>query len=211
MGDNGRVISSDEAKAVKAVAKTTDRSLEVVQQFGGFISKVLGTVPEDAVGFLIGDWLHHVRVRNFARLNARTDEILAARGKAAEIEPVPPVLAIPIIAAAQDESRPEIQELWARLLANGMDKSRPGIRQSFIETLKQFDPADALVFEYLSKRGTVRFETEFINNASSVTKLPPDEVIISVDRLKTLGCLQQSGAEISMPPYGRQFLNACSA
>jgi hypothetical protein len=63
-------------------------------------------------------------------------------------DPEPPSLklALPILAAAADESHEELQDLWARLLAAAMSpKKSKLIRLRFVEVLKKLDPPDALV------------------------------------------------------------------
>ena len=62
---------------------------------------------------VVGDYLHHVRIRNLSKLEERTERILRERN--VEAEPVSPSLALPLFAAARDEAREEIQELFARL------------------------------------------------------------------------------------------------
>src|SRR5437660_1458996 len=59
-----------------------------------------------------------------------------------------PSVAIPLLRAAYDESRPELQQIWAKLIAAAIDPNRSGqFRLSFIATLKQFDPLDAQVLK----------------------------------------------------------------
>jgi len=51
---------------------------------------------------------------------------------------VSPSIAIPLFAAAQDESRDELRELFARLLAAAMDPKRKDLtRGSFTAIVKQ--------------------------------------------------------------------------
>ncbi|MCW0233202.1 MAG: DUF4393 domain-containing protein [Ferrovibrio sp.] len=211
MGKRSEVLSKEEAEAVSAVAKTSDRAIEALQQFGGFLGKVFGTVPEDTIG-LFGDYLRHLRIRNFSRMQQRTEEILAGRPNV-EIEAVSPTIAIPLLSAAQDESRPELQELWARLLANAMDKNAPTIRQSYIDALKKFDPADAVVLKTLHSRSNLSMKPEEMNNLSAAISLAPDEITVSLDRLVDLGCAHKHQAgylTYYLLPFGRLLLNACA-
>lgn len=53
---------------------------------------------------------------------------------------------------AQEESREELAELWARLLANAMDPNMNSVRQSFIDAVKRMDPLDAVVLRYIYER-----------------------------------------------------------
>lgn len=178
----------EEAKAVQEVAKFGTKALDSGGQLGTFLSKVFGTVPSDVVGVLGGDWLHHVRIRNAVKLAQRTEEILRERGIYETSKPMSPSIAIPILTAGQDETRDELRELWARLLANGMDPERRNlIRQSIINTVKQFDPLDALVLFKLSelwsagKAGSIDDLREFLG----VTE---DELTLSLFNIDRLGC-----------------------
>ena len=99
--------------------------------------------------------LGQVIVTEAGQYDAWLDKILRRR-QVDYPQPVSPSLAVPLLQAAYDESRPELQELWASLIAAAMDPARSGrVRLSFIDTLKQFDPLDALVL-----RGVVPFSVE---------------------------------------------------
>jgi hypothetical protein len=36
---------------------------------GGWVASILQDVPKDLIGLLVGDWLHHTRQRNLAKLD----------------------------------------------------------------------------------------------------------------------------------------------
>src|SRR6266567_4418792 len=60
-------------------------------------------------------------------------------------------VALPILHAAADESREELQELYARLLAAAMDPNRASqVRRSLVEFVRQLDPLDASVLQQLT-------------------------------------------------------------
>ena len=52
-------ISDEQAKAIQEGLKT-------LRGLGAFLEKVLGSTPEDLVGFLGGDWLRVRRAENIA-------------------------------------------------------------------------------------------------------------------------------------------------
>ena len=63
----------------------------------------------------------------------------------------PPSLAIPIMIAAADESRDELLDLWAALLAAAADSGKSNaFRLKFIEVVKRMDPLDPLVLRRLA-------------------------------------------------------------
>jgi Abortive infection alpha len=171
---------------------------------GGFVSRVFGTIPEDIVGVVVGDYLHHVRIRNLSKLEERTERILRERN--VEAEPVSPSLALPLFAAARDETREELQELWAHLLAAAMDPSRRSlVRRDLIDIVKQMEPLDVRVVQALAKRAADQHSNmqegsppsymgEGLDKELGVT---PDEIVAASDNLTRLG-LQSPGA-ILMP------------
>ena len=75
------------ARAVQEVAKTTGKALDAAQEGGAYLSRMLGTVPEDVVGLLGGDLLRQYRIRNWDRISQKTFDKLDQRG----IETTPPL------------------------------------------------------------------------------------------------------------------------
>ncbi len=210
------VMLDGEGKAVAAVAETAGKVVDAASGLGRFLAKMLGTVPEDAVGLLGGDWISHLRSRNAHRLQLRTDEILGLRN--AEIEPLSLSVARPLLEAAQDESRDELVEMWARLLANALDKSRPPIRRTFIEALERFDPLDALIMDRTFERERFNYvpHDEWPDQLGVTT----DELRISLEHLREIGCIvleertvvpghREESCHMLMP-FGRELMRACS-
>ena len=113
-------------------AKLGQEALKLLQGLGSFFGKALGSVPEDLAGYLGGDWLRARRVENIAKLLSSTKEKLEARG-VKDTKPACLTLALPILRGAADESREELRDLWARLLAAAMDPSRKRIFASDLQ------------------------------------------------------------------------------
>src|SRR3954469_19735767 len=99
-------VSDEQAKAIQEALKT-------LQGFGGFLRETFGTVPKDVVGLLGGDWLKVRGAGNLARIRHKARERLRARRVEAP-EPSSLSIALPIFIAAADESRDELQDIWAR-------------------------------------------------------------------------------------------------
>jgi hypothetical protein len=199
------------ANAVAEAAKTAGKALDLSRDLGAFFGKVLGTPVTDLVGYAGGDWLHEARERNAFRLAQRTEEILSPR-HLNRTEPVSPSLAGPLMAAALDESRPELQELWARLLANAMDPARANdLRIEFIEAVKRFHPRDALILQEMGEQsGKLSPNTRdfFVGHL----KLSQSAVEVSFQNLINTGCLSDViGDRVSptLTPFGKELLAAC--
>jgi hypothetical protein len=140
------------ANAVAETAMATGKAVDLVRDLGTFVGRVLGNAPEDLIGLAGGDYLGQVRRRNAFRMAERTDEIISAR-HIQETVAISPSLAVPLLAAAGDESRPELQDLWARLLANAMDPARANdLRIEFIEAVKRFHPRDVLILQKMGEQ-----------------------------------------------------------
>jgi hypothetical protein len=59
MSDPGSLVpvSDEQAKAIQEASKAAQEALKTLQSLGGFIREMLGTVPEDVVALLGGNWL----------------------------------------------------------------------------------------------------------------------------------------------------------
>jgi hypothetical protein len=166
---------------------TAGEVAKLVREFGDTrVGQAITGVVVDAVGLLVGDWMGNVRVNHLAELSRRTHEILKGRG----VEPLPaegmsPVLLKPIVQAAADEGRPELQELWAKLMAAAMDPARVGrVRHSFVDAIKRMDPQDAKVMDYFSTRSS---EDISLVDIMSDLNMRGDEADLSFDNLRALG------------------------
>lgn len=117
-----RPIDADSAHAIEEASKAASKAIEAAMQTGKYVGAVLGDLPHDLVG-IIGDWVAHKRARRWAELQAETEKILRERG-VENRENVSPSVAIPLIAAAVNEDREGLKQMWAKLLAAALDPSR---------------------------------------------------------------------------------------
>ena len=146
----------------------------------GYVTDILGDIPKDLLGLLVGDRVKAKRIERIEMLWRQTRERLGDRGVA---DPEPPSLkyAIPILEAAADEENEELEDLWSRLLAAGMDPSRRDpMRQSFIQAVKQMDPMDALVVKAVREAGGTSWEPNRRAWVASKLNCSTDEVIVFV-------------------------------
>ncbi len=193
MGDDSiEPFGKETARAGGEIAKFGSRLLDSVDGFAGYLAHVTGPIPHDLVGVAGGDWLHQVRIRNRAKLFANTRRVLEERGVREPFEEISPSIARPLLEAAVDESREELAELWAKLLAAASDPSRKDrVRLSFVTTLRQMDPLDARVLQALYDIYPAGFPNQSNGRdaLSEQFRVSMDEVLVSFLNLEKLNCL----------------------
>jgi len=207
------------ARAVEATAKTTGKALDIVHDIGAYLNRVVGDLPDNVVGVLGADWLREKRRRNLDALSRRTQEIFNERD-VKELIQLSPNLATELFIAAQDESREELIELWARILANAMDPNMNNVRHSFIDAVRKMDPMDAIVLRYIYETNitNIRFgrtdtqnKTVGVVNIGASINRRDDEVEVSLRHLKDLmffdEVVHNPGWYVNATT--REFLRAC--
>jgi hypothetical protein len=164
------------------------------------------------VGILGGDWLMVRRAENLAQIVRRAKEHLDARGTK-PIEPPTLSLTLPLMIAAADESRNELKEIWASLLAAAVDPARQkSFRHLFIEIAKGLDPLDAILLKALQKKPrNMQLEQmlNWIRELPHNLKMSHDEFAVSCLNLESLRLIinaQQHNMTIT--PLAREFLRA---
>ena len=196
---------SDESDPITAVAKAVEETAKAGRAFveasssdlARFLGKALGTAAEDTVGLLGGDHLHELRLRNLDKISRKTEEILRKRG-VEDPEPIGPKALLPALEAASEESDETLQDMWASLLANAMDPNRDtSLPQIFIETLRQMEPIDVLVFRKMAEKAA----NEALSSQDLADRLACRESLaaVSVERLTELGILREMGG--GGPPH----------
>jgi hypothetical protein len=145
-------------------------------------------IASDALGLAGGDWLHERRNRARARLKEKMREIL--RERKVKPQDASPTILLPLLSSAQDETREELLELWARLLSAAVDPAKANlVRRSFIEAVAQMEPFDAAVFD------------EIATGAAGLTiagnDRQSDKVLVSLAHLHQLGCVDNGSSPVS--------------
>jgi hypothetical protein len=92
-------ITDQQAKAIQSSAELGNTVIEESSALARYLANVLGTVPRDTVGLVLGDPLHAVRAIIAAKLDDRVKKIHCDRN-VKETEPVSPSLAIPLLKPA---------------------------------------------------------------------------------------------------------------
>lgn len=187
--------------AIEETAKTTGKALDLVKDSVGPIA--------DVYGLIIGDHIHAARHRRLDAITRKTKQILKSRDLS-EASEVAEQIAIPLLEAAQGEPREEMQDLWARLLANAMDPNRrDDVRPEFIQTLKGLHPVDALALEWLGSNKKVGWS--HLNTISEATGIRKSSMVVSLGNLTGNGCCRtQTNGSYAISDFGEEFLLACT-
>ena len=174
----------------------------VIQPFAGVVS--------DVIGLAGGDYIKEIRARNRAKLHADTKAILEERGVDKLEEPNPTIIA-PIITEAQDESREELQDIWARLLAAALDPSRSSrYRREFVNAAKRLEPTDVKVL--LSMRDGNANEHGQVNIVAEQSGVPKDQVLVAFESLIEAKCCTNNNGNhfpvtgVFVSPLGRELI-----
>ena len=210
MGEEIETVT-ESAKAVQEVAKTGRALIEPATDLAKYVARVLGTVPEDIVGFLVGDPLHELRQHTLTGILRAAFEKLRAR----EVETAKPIRPGPgkeAFEAASMETDETLQDMWAELLANAMDPNKDtSLQRIFIEALKQMEPIDALVLRTMAEKAP----NEALGSQDLMERIGYRETLaaVSTDRLTDLGVLREMGS-MGKPHYdiaalGMELYLAC--
>lgn len=194
-----RPIDADTAHAIEEAAKASGKAIDAAVRSGAYVGNMLGDLPHDLVGIL-GDWLKHKRMRRWIELQAETERILKRRG-ITNREEVSPSVAIPLIDAAINEDREMLKDLWAKLLAAALDPDRSKqVRPSLIDLLKQLDPVDARVLQYMHEPNDRSGRYSDLADAL-IADLNVDrvEAFYSMEHLHSLGCLHPQPSQVPRP------------
>ncbi len=215
MSDENEIFT-ETAKAVTETAKFGQAVIEAGSDLAKYVGRALGTVPEDLVGLGFGDRLRVKRIENatrrFREAEARLDERKVERREEINIK-----LIAPLLEAVSEESDETLQDLWAQLLANAMDPSSDvSLQRVLIDTLRQFEPIDAVVLDHYA---TVGFgKTQNPNDVAGLTDRRPTECAVSIQRLETLNCLDELShsrsdlhSEYVISALGHELYHACMA
>ncbi len=222
MGDEIEAVT-ETAKAVQEVAKTGRALIEPGTDLAHYVARVLGTVPEDVVGFLLGDPLHELRQHTLTGILRAAFEKLRKRG-VETAKPIRPRLGKEAFEAASLETDETLQDMWAELLANSMDPNRNvSPRRVFIDTLSKFEPPDAVILLHMgklmtsekAKRKEYSFDREGL---AKLLKVRTTEIDLSLENLVVLKCVSTHSMKIEgiaiggmkLTSLGFELYHACN-
>ena len=104
--------------------------------------------------------------------------------------------------AAADESREELQEMWAALLAAAANPNKSkAFRLKFIEVVKRLDPIDPLVLKRLGPQGPPYADLRNLDEMARSLGVHQDEVAVSLANLEALGLAYRLSSKDDHPNY----------
>jgi hypothetical protein len=213
------ILTDEQAKAAQEVAKATGKALDVASGAGTvLVNGTVGKIASATLGLIGGDWVQEQRERNLAKMQAKTARILDGIAQDRLNAPSPSVVK-PLLEAAADESREELQDLWAALLASAMVDGGRRVRRDYFDVVRQMEPADAqllVIIGGLDPAITPDQRAEAMNGEVAKRGLSKTDVEISIGKLRFLECVESRGSGSNNPavthwlkPLGRGLLDAC--
>jgi len=199
-------VTDEQAKLGQEIIKT-------IRASGSYVADILGDLPKDLTGLLVGDRIKAKRQQNAHVLWRKTKARLEQR-RVEQPEPPSYKFAIPILSAAADENNATLQDLWARLLAAAMDpKRRDELRQNFVVTVQKLDPLDAVVLEEIRRNGNASWGSTGRDVVAASLQCWREDVLVSFQNLHKLGCISFGNTDAPqinpyLSPYGTVFLRA---
>jgi len=124
------------------MAKAAGVALESAEKEAGpFVRAILGG-PGGVLWGIAGDWARELRHKNLISIFLRAKRRLEDAGVSPHA--VPLKIIHPFLEAASLEEEPELQELWANLIANGADpRNVNSLRVVYIEMLRTLSACQA--------------------------------------------------------------------
>jgi hypothetical protein len=132
--------------AEKEKWKAIQKAIPLTNRIGNFISTIIGPAAV-GLGGLLGDEMKAWRAANLERIAYKWSRKLKHRGIHPEvIKQLPFREAVAVIDAASKEDDDDVQELWARLIANATNiDAKTEIKKMHIELIKSLNGLEACV------------------------------------------------------------------
>lgn len=127
-------------ETIRTVAKTVDSAIDLVRGVG----RVFGPAADELAG-MMGEQMRFWRFRNMNRIVKKTEQLLDERKIHQDMMgSIPFGESIRLIEAASLEDSDEIQDVWARLLANALDSSsKITVKKVYIDIINSLSPIEA--------------------------------------------------------------------
>ncbi|HEU0141871.1 MAG TPA: Abi-alpha family protein, partial [Bryobacteraceae bacterium] len=155
--DSGRwvTLATMEPTSTELMAAATKASVDLAQkETESFLNAVLGE-PLKEVGGLLKDRVSARRHRNLVKIVLAAKECLSRAGVSPK--EVPLKIIHPLLDAASLEEEPDLQDLWAKLLANCADPERKEpVSTIFLNVLRELTVIEAQFLDHIVSRAIAR-------------------------------------------------------
>lgn len=222
------------AKAAQEISKLGTSVVDAATKTGAFIAKAIGGPLETGIG-IWHDRLKYARWERQVRFMQRADDFLAEVRTMRPVRTLPLNFAIPLLQAASLEDNDDLQDMWAKMLVNGLTgANEKDVRRANIDILQSLSPFEAKI---LSKIYSVELDSALSNSVLtnelpehiglssrlsrdtlSQAKEPADDVKLALANLNRLGCISVGASwdgnqifrEVFQTILGRKFVEACT-
>lgn len=186
-----------------STTSTTGLMVQAVRDFGGWFGKHLDGPASEVTGML-QDRLKFARAARVIRLAERFRIEFGAAARPDTMLSLPMNFSLPALEEGAMEEDDELQNFWARLLANACDPAAGvNARRSHITMLKEMTPLDAMVFEAIysvppddgTKKAILTYELPSRASDAKGASLdslpkPSHEVVVSISNLERIGAVK---------------------
>ncbi len=187
--------TTEKAKAVQEVAKTTRKAIDASQGVGEFLKDVFGDLLINGVG-LMGDKLKYYRLGQLELLKERVNKNHADKG-VTSTHAIPPKIGVPLIEKATIENDDDLHQRWSNMLANALSSEYKGaMKRSYISILSDMEAIDVLIFDVIVKE-YIGLDVKQKENAlfdmgklSQNINVSGEQLEVSLRNLLRLGCLK---------------------
>lgn len=199
---------------------------QLIQTGEHFLMRLVGPYL-DAKGEILADGVRERRRQNLVFIAAQAAEQVGDQ----EVKPVPGRVLFPLLDAASNEELPELQRMWASLMA-AATVDPDAIPPAFPKILSELSALEARILEFLHEDLTNQYNTiaPKYHTAISVADLvirydvTPDPVLLAFANFYRLGLItpeilpvDQSMMQMSLDkvrmtitPFGSALIRACS-
>jgi hypothetical protein len=207
----GAEVVTELAKADQEQQKTFQAAIDLVRRAGGYLGGVFGPASHE-LSLLFGEQMRFWRFKNAVNILEKSQALIEARGlKPDQVKSLGFGEGLLLLEAASLEEDEEVQELWARLMANAVDPSAATKAEKvFVDLLKSISAREAVFLDLMAQieekghsfksiESVDAFGSEMTALAESKwRKYPADERAVSVQNLVRLRCITARPAPIDV-------------